>query len=131
MVGDCYVVFTEEGLEPVFIEGVEGLSGAADMLAADEDLRDGRDRDALAQGIANFAAPIVLLILDRIEIDGAVGNVVFGELDPTWKSGGVLLGLHCLCLELDGACECQCRVPTFWIIEPVDVFGYGGFSVAS
>jgi len=48
VVGDCYVVFTEEGLEPVFIEGVEGLSGAADMLAADEDLRDGRDRDALA-----------------------------------------------------------------------------------
>lgn len=54
-----------------------------------------------------------------------------GILDPTWKSGVVLLGLHCLCLELDGACECQCRVPTFWIIEPVDVFGYGGFSVAS
>ena len=52
-------------------------------------------------------------------------------LDPSGKCGGVLRRLHCLCLELDGACECQCRVPTFWIIEPVDVFGYGGFSVAS
>lgn len=53
------------------------------------------------------------------------------QLDPSGKCGGVLHRLHCLCLELNGACEGQCRVPTVWIIEPVDVSGYGGFSLAS
>ena len=52
-------------------------------------------------------------------------------LDPSRKSGGVLHRLHCFCLEFDGACEVQRRVPTDWIIEPVDVSGYGSFSLAS
>ena len=47
------------------------------------------------------------------------------------KSGGALHRLHCFCLEFDGACEVQRRVPTDWIIEPVDVSGYGSFSLAS
>ena len=39
--------------------------------------------------------------------------------------------LHCFCLEFDGACEVQRRVPTDWIIEPIDVSGHGSFSLAS
>ena len=54
-----------------------------------------------------------------------------GDLDPSRKSGGALHRLHCFCLEFDGACEVQRRVPTDWIIEPVDVSGYGSFSLAS
>ena len=53
------------------------------------------------------------------------------KLDPSRKSGGALHRLHCFCLEFDGACEVQRRVPTDWIIEPVDVSGYGSFSLAS
>ena len=52
-------------------------------------------------------------------------------LDPSRKSGGALHRLHCFCLEFDGACEVQRRVPTDWIIEPIDVSGYGSFSLAS
>ena len=47
-----------------------------------------------------------------------------GKLDPSRKSGGALHRLHCFCLEFDGACEVQRRVPTDWIIEPIDVSGY-------
>ena len=53
------------------------------------------------------------------------------KLDPSRKSGGALHRLHCFCLEFDGACEVQRRVPTDWIIEPIDVSGYGSFSLAS
>ena len=58
-------------------------------------------------------------------------NVMRYVVDPSRKSGGVLHRLHCFCLEFDGACEVQRRVPTDWIIEPVDVSGYGSFSLAS
>ena len=55
--------------------------------------------------------------------------MLFGaEMDPSRKSGGALHRLHCFCLEFDGACEVQRRVPTDWIIEPIDVSGYGSFS---
>ena len=54
-----------------------------------------------------------------------------GALDPSRKSGGALHRLHCFCLEFDGACEVQRRVPTDWIIEPIDVSGHGSFSLAS
>ena len=54
-----------------------------------------------------------------------------GEVDPSRKSGGALHRLHCFCLEFDGACEVQRRVPTDWVIEPIDVSGYGSFSLAS
>ena len=54
-----------------------------------------------------------------------------GNMDPSRKSGGALHRLHCFCLEFDGACEVQRRVPTDWIIEPIDVSGYGSFSLAS
>ena len=52
-------------------------------------------------------------------------------VDPSRKSGGALHRLHCFCLEFDGACGVQRRMPTDWIIEPVDVSGYGSFSLAS
>ena len=50
--------------------------------------------------------------------------VIGGVVDPSRKSGGALHRLHCFCLEFDGACEVQRRVPTDWIIEPIDVSGY-------
>ena len=52
-------------------------------------------------------------------------------VDPSRKSGGALHRLHCFCLEFDGACEVQRRVPTDWVIEPINVSGYGSFSLAS
>ena len=52
-------------------------------------------------------------------------------VDPSRKSGGALHRLDCFCLEFDGACEVQRRVPTDWIIEPIDVSGHGSFSLAS
>ena len=58
-------------------------------------------------------------------------TAVPARVDPSRKSGGALHRLHCFCLEFDGACEVQRRVPTDWIIEPVDVSGYGSFSLAS
>ena len=68
--------------------------------------------------------------LSQTQIDHRADFASFA-MDPSGKCGGVLRRLHCLCLELNGACEGQCRVPTVWIIEPVDVSGYGGFSLAS
>ena len=62
--------------------------------------------------------------LDSMEFDSV-------EMDPPRKSGGALHRLHCFCLEFDGACEVQRRVPTDWVIEPIDVSGYGSFSLAS
>ena len=63
--------------------------------------------------------------------DGGSWKSRFKALDPSRISGGALHRLHCFCLEFDGACEVQRRVPTDWIIEPVDVSGYGSFSLAS
>ena len=57
--------------------------------------------------------------------------MVAGSMDPSRKSGGALHRLHCFCLEFDGACEVQRRVPTDWVIEPIYVSGYGSFSLAS
>ena len=37
---------------------------------------------------------------------------VVGMMDPSRKSGGALHRLDCFCLEFDGACEVQRRVPT-------------------
>ena len=60
-----------------------------------------------------------------------VALAVHFQMDPSRKSGGALHRLHCFCLEFDGACEVPRREPTDWIIEPVDVSGYGSFSLAS
>ena len=68
------------------------------------------------------------------EQEGTAYNGHFGcacYLDPSRKSRGALHRLHCFCLEFDGACEVQRRVPTDWIVEPIDVSGYGSFSLAS
>ena len=73
----------------------------------------------------------------RVALEALRGDKTIQEIatkhkvDPSRKSGGALHRLHCFCLEFDGACEVQRRVPTDWIIEPVDVSGYGSFSLAS
>ena len=67
----------------------------------------------------------------RAEDPEAEEGKLLPGLDPSRKSGGALHRLHCFCLEFDGACEVQRRVPTDWIIEPIDVSGYGSFSLAS
>ena len=67
----------------------------------------------------------------HVSASGSFFNGSFRGVDPSRKSGGALHRLHCFCLEFDGACEVQRRVPTDWIIEPIDVSGYGSFSLAS
>ena len=68
---------------------------------------------------------------ELLKLGFSVAQSTVAKLDPSRKSGGALHRLHCFCLEFDGACEVQRRVPTDWIIEPVDVSGYGSFSLAS
>ena len=79
----------------------------------------------LAARVQGLAAP------DTVLIAHSTRQLIGGTLDPSRKSGGALHRLHCFCLEFDGACEVQRRVPTDWIIEPIDVSGYGSFSLAS
>ena len=69
--------------------------------------------------------------IERLRNEGFEVEEGSGGMDPSRKSGGALHRLHCFCLEFDGACEVQRRVPTDWIIEPIDVSGYGSFSLAS
>ena len=97
------------------------------------------DGEPNASGIASVF-PVVELgaRLSMTHLDGTGdGNLVVNttafptRLDPSRKSGGALHRLHCFCLEFDGACEVQRRVPTDWIIEPIDVSGHGSFSLAS
>ena len=53
--------------------------------------------------------------------------------DALWthagKVGGALHRLHCFCLEFDGACEVQRRVPTDWIIETRRCIGLWQFQL--
>ena len=93
---------------------------------------------ACAGSGAVLEAPALVAGLDDLAMVGQAIEQGCGHLgvaedgvDPSRKSGGALHRLHCFCLEFDGACEVQRRVPTDWIIEPVDVSGYGSFSLAS
>lgn len=52
----------EQLLQAPFVKGIEGFGAAADVFAADEDLRDGRKPDPLAQSHADVAAAVVLLV---------------------------------------------------------------------
>ena len=68
-----------------------------------------------------------LTLEDTVKVAAGLND----KVDPSRKSGGALHRLHCFCLEFDGACEVQRRVPTDWVIEPINVSGYGSFSLAS
>ena len=72
-----------------------------------------------------------IIIDDPLKAEDSASETARARVDPSRKSGGALHRLHCFCLEFDGACEVQRRVPTDWIIEPIDVSGYGSFSLAS
>ena len=107
----------------------KGLSvGFTTAAALVHELIEARDEKQLLRFQKRLAS-YKLLIIDEL---GFVPLSKTGaELDPSRKSGGALHRLHCFCLEFDGACEVQRRVPTDWIIEPIDVSGYGSFSLAS
>ena len=101
------------------VAGHASAHGPANDAPGVEVEHDGQVQPALCRpDIADVGSPFLV---------GCLG----GEVDPSRKSGGALHRLHCFCLEFDGACEVQRRVPTDWIIEPVDVSGYGSFSLAS
>ena len=97
---------------------VEGEMHADSAL--DERIRSHAYPDSKLTGSSN------LLIMPTLD----AANIAF-NLDPSRKSGGALHRLHCFCLEFDRAFEVQRRVPTDGIIEPIDVSGYGSFSLAS
>ena len=82
--------------------------------------------------IAVSVYALVAIVKKRLDLDASLYTLLqILSVDPSRKSGGALHRLHCFCLEFDGACEVQRRVPTDWIIEPIDVSGYGSFSLAS
>ena len=56
------------------VEGVEELGRAADMRAADEDLRDGRGTEPGAERSADVATPVPCLVGDGVEVDGTERN---------------------------------------------------------
>src|SRR5690606_9728134 len=76
----------EELLQALVAPSVERLRTAADMDAADEDLRDGRRADAGLERGAHLATPVALLVSDGIEVDGAVGDAGGGE-HPAHRPG--------------------------------------------
>ena len=100
-----------------------GELGRAQSMAADLNTR--YEKLLTEKATLNHLNDARLTEIERIRV------ALEDALDPSRKSGGALHRLHCFCLEFDGACEVQRRVPTDWIIEPVDVSGYGSFSLAS
>ena len=120
-----------QSFEEIEAMGLEGwLSGIRDDLRA-KTYRPEPVRRAMVPKPGGGERPLgIPTIRDRV-VQGAVKLVIEPILDPSRKSGGALHRLHCFCLEFDGACEVQRRVPTDWIIEPIDVSGYGSFSLAS
>ena len=76
-VGD--VVVGQKPLQAALLPGGEGVGGAAEVGAGDEDLGDGRDADAAAEGDADLAAEIAFLVGGGVEVDRAVGDAGAGE----------------------------------------------------
>jgi hypothetical protein len=72
---DPYSVLTQQRLQVSVVEGAERLGASADMAVANEDLRDRWGADAMPQHLADSSAEIALLVVGRIEIDRAVGNI--------------------------------------------------------
>src|SRR5262245_44599488 len=61
---------------------LEEIRGSPDELAADEDLRDGLDAGARGERAADRATAVSGLELDRVEIDGTVGDAEMGHHAP-------------------------------------------------
>ena len=62
----------QQFLQPPIVEGVEGLGASADVVVANEDLRDGGGVYTFPKRDADLPAPIALLVLGGIEIHRAV-----------------------------------------------------------
>src|SRR6185295_18189462 len=71
---EAHAVVAHELLQAPVIERIKRFGASADMLVPDEYLRDGRRLGAHLEHIADLAAPIVLLVIGRIEIDRSVRN---------------------------------------------------------
>ena len=74
-----YVRFFQQLRHRAVIARVEQFRCTPDVLAADIDLRNGLQTGALQDGSTNFAALVILLLGNRVEIDRAVGNLVLCE----------------------------------------------------
>src|SRR5262245_31914886 len=72
---EFHSALAEKCLQASIVEGIKCFCTAANMMLADKDLWDGRGLDASFQHIADLAAPIVLLVVRRIEIDRPIRNV--------------------------------------------------------
>src|SRR5215813_6925820 len=59
---EVHAVVAHELLQPPVIERIERFGASADVLVADEDLRDGRRFGPHFKNIADLATPIVLLV---------------------------------------------------------------------
>ena len=127
---DSLCGFVESAVAPRTLTVTDDWSGYASLG------KRGYEHFAVAEcgdpEVAEDYLPIIHLVFANLKtwLIG-IHHGVSHQLDPSRKSGGALHRLHCFCLEFDGACEVQRRVPTDWIIEPVDVSGYGSFSLAS
>ena len=122
--GDRALDVAERRVDPFEGRHAGGLppgAGADRAMASDDPVERVPAAQAVGEDLASGGQPAL----------GAARDLALAEVDPSRKSGGALHHLHCFCLEFDGACEVQRRVPTDWIIEPIDVSGYGSFSLAS
>src|SRR6187551_250788 len=72
----CAVVghggLVEQALQLAIAPRVEGIGGSADMLAADEHLRQRLRAGAIREHAANAAAEILFLELDGVDVDAAI-----------------------------------------------------------
>ena len=75
-----WVIFDRSWYGRTLVERVEGLRRTADVPAPDKDLRDGLDVEASVERRPHLTAPVVVLVIRRVEIDRAVGDVVLGDL---------------------------------------------------
>src|ERR1700730_375822 len=69
-------VLIEQRLQAPGLVGIEDIGASADEFAPNEDLRNGRHGSANSQRRADFSAAIVLLILDRVQINRAITDAV-------------------------------------------------------
>ena len=71
---EAHAVVAHELLQPAVVERIERFGASADVLVANEYLRNGRRLGAHLEHIADLATPVVLLVVGRVEIDRSIRN---------------------------------------------------------